>query len=689
MDGDLSNEVKQLRAALEQVSARLEELEKRIGQQSLTPDIPQAPSETEAGVITPTASTPQSIPSISSPGEPQPIAKKQSLEAKIGLYWLNRLGIGLVVLGVVFGILFSFQYFGAFAKIATGYIVGALMLAGGNWLATKNGKGDTKGNTWIGNNLMGGGWALTYFTTYAMYYFDEVRLLSNPIVDLVLLSIVSAAIVAHALKRQSENLGLLAIILGFITVATSTADAFTALSLTLLLGAMSWLVAKTGWSKLYFWGVFAAYGIYVFRLADSFQTNLSETEAFFARAIVLIIYWLVFNALALTLSEEKTSSRKHLVGAILINNVSFTSWSMENMETKSADLRSLYLFISGVALTGWAYLSRTRGLFTTSRMHMLSALALLTSAITMKLSGEWASIVWAVEIPVLVAIGLKNNFRSFRWFAMVLSIAVLFRFISVDLDNQTFLTLGPWNIPWTQFIGYFVALCLTIAGCYYKMPLFYSYQGRLEHKYTHYAYFALGSAIAWGMPLDANAKTLLAIGWAFQGLVYLLLGAWLSSKFLRIIAALLYMWAFFAEIGTCDRNSWWISLLTVISFFVASYVYRSVRKGPKLHGYYTGAATLLLTTFLAIHIDNQFVSLTWAFEGLALLAFGFKFNDKIFRVLGLTVFGALLFKLLFFDMAKAEFIYRVLSFIAAGIIILIGNFAYWKFTNKQDSQEGS
>lgn len=670
MDGDLSNEVKQLRSALEELTARLSDLEKRIGQQSLTPDIP------------PEQPTPVELTPVVSPVEPQPLAKKQSLEAKIGLYWLNRLGIGLLVLGVVFLILYSFQYFGAFAKISTGYIVGALMLAGGNWLAGK-------GNKWVGSNLMGGGWALTYFTTYAMYYFDSVRIIHNPIVDLTLLALVSAAIVGHSLKRQSENLGLLAIVLGFITVATSTADAFTALSLTFLLGAMSWLVAKTGWSRLYFYGVSSAYGIYIFRLADSFQSTLSDNEAFWARAAVLTIYWLVFNALALTLSEDKTTSRKHLVGAVLINNLAFTNWMMENMESKYVDLRYLYLLVTGIMTAGWAYLCRTKNLLTTSRVQMLSALTLATAALSIKLNGEWISLLWAVEIPILVSIGLKQNFRSFRWFAACLSLAVILRFLTTDLDSQLLMPIGPWNIPWTQLIGYFVAMCLTISGCYYKMPPFFAYQGRLEHKYIHYLYFAAASCIAWGLPLDANSKTILAIAWAYQGLASLLLGCWLSSKFLRILAALLYVWAFFAEIGTYDRNRWWVSLLTITSFFVASYIYRAVRQTARLHSFYTTAAVLLFTILLAHHVDKPFVSLTWALEGLTLLLLGFKLSDKALRLSALAVFGALLCKLLLFDMAKAEFIYRVLSFIAAGIIILMGNFAYWRFTKKQDANEGS
>jgi|GEM_PF-5166841 len=672
MDGNLSNEIKQLRSTLEEVAARLTDLEKRIGQQSLTPDIPTEQAKTKEE---------------QAPVEVQPLAKKQSLEAKIGLYWLNRLGIGLLVLGIGFLILYSFQYFGAFAKIATGYIVGALMLAFGNWLANKDNIG--KGNKWIGNNLMGGGWSLTYFTTYAMYYFQSVRILNNPIVDLVLLSIVSAAIVAHALRRQSENLGLLAIILGFITVATSTADAFTALSLTFLLGAMSWLVVKMGWSRLYFFGTAAAYGIYIFRLEESLQTSLSAGDAFWAKTAIVTIYWLIFNALSLTLSEDKTSSRKHLVGGLLINNLGFADMMMENMEGKYAEFRYLFLFVSGLVLTGCAYLSRKRSLLTSSRVQMLSALAFVTAALSIKLGGEWVSILWAVEIPILVSIGLKNSFRSFRWFAFALTFLVVCHFLFEDLENQLLMSIGPWNIHWTQLIGYFIAICLTVAGCYYKMPAFYPYQGKLEQRFTHYIYFLSASSIAWGLPIDAGSKTLLAIAWAYQGLINLILGAFLSSKFLRIIAAILFTFSFFAEIGTAERNQWWVALLTVTSFYVASYIYKVVRQGNKMHGWYTAAATILLTEFLSLHIEDEFVSLCWALEGLALLGIGFKFNDKVFRVSALAVFGALLIKLLFFDMAKAEFIYRVLSFIAAGIIILIGNFAYWKFANTQDSQEGS
>src|SRR3989338_512675 len=50
----------------------------------------------------------------------------ETFETKVGRYWLNRIGIASLVLGVVFFILYTFQYFGPAVKIAIG-----MMVAGG------------------------------------------------------------------------------------------------------------------------------------------------------------------------------------------------------------------------------------------------------------------------------------------------------------------------------------------------------------------------------------------------------------------------------------------------------------------------------------------------------------------------------------------------------------------------------
>ena len=46
------------------------------------------------------------------------------------------------------------------------------------------------------------------------------------------------------------------------------------------------------------------------------------------------------------------------------------------------------------------------------------------------------------------------------------------------------------------------------------------------------------------------------------------------------------------------------------------------------------------------------------------------------------MFGVLVLKILFVDLAGAETIYRILSFIVAGVILLLASFAYARFTEK-------
>ena len=62
---------------------------------------------------------------------------------------------------------------------------------------------------------------------------------------------------------------------------------------------------------------------------------------------------------------------------------------------------------------------------------------------------------------------------------------------------------------------------------------------------------------------------------------------------------------------------------------------------------------------------------------------GFGLKDKVFRVSGLGVFALLVLKILFVDLAGAETIYRILSFIVAGVILLAASFAYARFTGRK------
>lgn len=59
---------------------------------------------------------------------------------------------------------------------------------------------------------------------------------------------------------------------------------------------------------------------------------------------------------------------------------------------------------------------------------------------------------------------------------------------------------------------------------------------------------------------------------------------------------------------------------------------------------------------------------------------GFIMNDRIFRIHGLWVFGAMVMKILFVDLAGAVTVSRILSFIVVGAILLLASLAYGNFS---------
>jgi uncharacterized membrane protein len=70
------------------------------------------------------------------------------------------------------------------------------------------------------------------------------------------------------------------------------------------------------------------------------------------------------------------------------------------------------------------------------------------------------------------------------------------------------------------------------------------------------------------------------------------------------------------------------------------------------------------------------LSVTWALYGGAMLAYGIMRRNRLLRVMALALIGMTIAKVFFFDLASLERIYRVLSFIVLGAILLAASFLY-------------
>lgn len=222
----------------------------------------------------------------------------EGFEQIVGGRLFDKLGILATVVGVALLIGYSFKYLGPIGKIAIGYVFSLGLLIFGSYIEKKE-------NVSIyAKTLIAGGWAIMYFTTYAMHHIPVVQLIQSPILGILLLLGVSIATVLHIYKYKSEVATGFSYLLIFITLMlsphlalyTMVAAAFVAISLI-------FFMYKEKWTKFGLYGMAMSYLTYT-RLVISDQIVFSDIKQFFNVLMFLGLYWVIFVIATFIIREE-------------------------------------------------------------------------------------------------------------------------------------------------------------------------------------------------------------------------------------------------------------------------------------------------------------------------------------------------------------------------------------------------
>ena len=110
-----------------------------------------------------------------------PVEGKGSFEMRLGTYWLVRIGIVMVLTALVFFGNLAYHNFisklGPGGKVSLLYLASAALLVAGGWWQRKAAKDSLKNYAQV---LFAGGLAAVYFTTYAAYHNDHLRIITGP-----------------------------------------------------------------------------------------------------------------------------------------------------------------------------------------------------------------------------------------------------------------------------------------------------------------------------------------------------------------------------------------------------------------------------------------------------------------------------------------------------------------------------
>ena len=261
------------------------------------------------------------------PPSPPPVAAftpKESFEVRLGTYWLPRVGIAVLLTGMVFFAAYITPRLTVPLKVALGYFTCLVLGVLGLWLEKKTPQ--------FARVLQAGSLALAYFVTYAAHFVEAFRVIHSPALAIAMLSVVVLFIVGVAQERQSPTLGGMALFFGYYTSVVSGVATFTLASNAVLALAAIFFLVRNRWVHISYGAVLATYltyMIWVWKLSQwgqidhlVFDSGYLSAEDFRLRAAFLSLYWLVFAVGGLIVHRDAMNSTERN-GLLTLNNVFF------------------------------------------------------------------------------------------------------------------------------------------------------------------------------------------------------------------------------------------------------------------------------------------------------------------------------------------------------------------------------
>ena len=346
--------------------------------------------------------------------EPPPIeGAKGSFEMRLGTYWLVRVGIVLLLTGMVFFARYAYQnYFGhlgPLGKVILMYVGSGLLLGTGMFLQRKQNKVSLQN---YGQVLFAGGLALVYFITYAAHHIANLRVIPNPVIDGALLLAWTAFIVWIADRKKSEVLALFAIGLAYYTSIITTIGLFTLYSNLVLTVAAVFFLLRNRWTRLSFASLVATYVAFVFWRFHSGEGWLWSwrVEELWTGNWFLAGYWIVFTA-STFLSRAEENAQNFRVPFLTLNNAAFFGLVVLSMFRIQHGYFWKFSIGFGAVLLGLALLAK-RFLPKEADVkngYLTQGLLLVTLGIISYFSGLRLALVLATESTVLFILGTSRK----------------------------------------------------------------------------------------------------------------------------------------------------------------------------------------------------------------------------------------------------------------------------------------
>lgn len=429
-----------LRWKLQSVDRRIKELESRVAKsvpaeeappppvvatvRETFPAPPPIPVEVPAPAPEPEIPTPPVF--ADPPHQPEQAVSKDSLEMRLGRVWLVRVGIVLLLTGLVFLGNFAWQEvvmkLGAGGKLAMIYLAGMALAAIGWFCRTRSPQLRNYGNV-----LAGGGIATIYYATYAAHFVDPLRVIANPLVGGILLLLVAAGIIALAVRLKLESIASITTALSFYTSAINPVAGFSLFSnLVLSLVAITLLVRQR-WTSVSFVSLAGCYLGFAFwrfhQTGTLLAVSVEDADVFRTALLFPACYWVVFTVATFLGRAGKLVSETRAV-FLTLNNGAFFGLTAPLFAGNDPGQLWLFTLAFGLVLVALAYAAARRSgeekVFDAS--YLVQGLGLISLGFLFKFSSYQAAIVFALQSGTLMKMSRLRHGAVFQFFSGVAAV---------------------------------------------------------------------------------------------------------------------------------------------------------------------------------------------------------------------------------------------------------------------------
>jgi uncharacterized membrane protein len=434
------DEIAALKAQIAALTARVYQLELISGAPSDVGQRSPAPTSVETTLPHPSAKPVSGSPppgaKMTPPQQPQPVTmaarpkEDGNLETKIGQYWLNRIGIVAILMGVSYFLKYAFEnnWIGPSGRVVIGLLAGIGLVIWSERLRNR-------GIVAFSYSLKAVGIGILYLSVWGAF---QVYHLIPSAAAFVAMVIITAATITLALSQDAELLASFSLVGGFATpllLSTRQNHEAVLFSYVVLLDvAILTMAVIKPWRRLV-WGSFAGTLILYIGWYDAYYSKSQRMLTVVFAALFAALFAAIPLAARYRASTRVAGPSVTLTLLPLLNAAAFFLAVHAMYSDEPVTLAWFALVLAAIYLAlGGAFRKYFPGQDSSfmNLLHAAIAIAFISIAIPLKLDAQWITIGWLVESAALLWICTRTQAGFLRYFGVAALVAGVFRLLVYD-----------------------------------------------------------------------------------------------------------------------------------------------------------------------------------------------------------------------------------------------------------------